>query len=251
MVHGTDWRQEQLRSPNALDIILQHPTAFLQAYVGHLLTEWYILIPLIAGIAIRSTRKLALIASLYVLVVGLGGSPRGSLPIQPIAVLCVAGVMLHFLRNSKLLASSAIPITGVILIAAGGSAMLYRSATSAGARVERYEQLGEMLELQSGGDAKRVLSDDFAMYFPQLANATPHVNGGWGPIGIPVYRERVPQFMHAETAVLRDSLIAHGIQWIVVRQPSTDPRLQSTVSQSLSHFEKCEDISGYAVYKVR
>jgi hypothetical protein len=251
MIYGADWRQEQLQSPSALDIILQHPAAFLHAYVSHLLTEWYILIPLIAGIAIRSTRELALIALLYFLAVGLGGSPRGSLPIQPIAVFCVVGAMLYFLRSSKLLSSSAIPIAGIFLIAVGGSAMLYRSATGAGARIERYERLAEKLELQSEDDAKRVLSDDFAMYFPRLANATPYVNGGWGPIGIPIYRERVSQFMHAEPTVLRDSLRAHHIQWVVLRQPSTDPRLQTAVSQSPTHFEKREDVSGYAVHKVR
>jgi hypothetical protein len=251
MVHGADWRQEQLQSPNALDIILQHPAAFLHAYVSHLLTEWYILIPLIAGIAIRSTRELAFIALLDFLAVGLGGSPRGSLPIQPVAVFCVVGAMLYFLRNSKLLSSRATPITGIILIATAVSVMLYKSATVAGSRVDRYEHLAAKLELQSEDDAKRVLSDDFAMYFPQLANATPHVNGGWGPIGIPVYREHVPQFMYAEPTVLFDSLIAHSIQRVVLRQPSTDPRLQSAVSQSPAHFERREDISGYAVYKVR
>lgn len=251
MIYGADWRQEQHNIPSLKELIWEEPGALARAYFAHLLTEWYLFVPLIAGIAIRATRELSLVALLYLLAVGFGGSPRGSLPVQAIAIFSMAGVLAHLLRGSSILASRVIPLGFTIVIFIASAIVLYRSAGRAGARVERYAVIAKQLEIRSEMDAGRVLTDDFALYFPHPNNATPHVNGGWAPLGMPVYRDRIPQFMQSDASELRDSLAAHNVQWIVLHQPSKDPRLEQTVLRASEQFLRIEDISGYAVYRVR
>ncbi len=252
MIYGADWRQDQLAPQSALSIILQEPLGFLRAYSAHLLTEWYLLLPLVIAILFRRTRQFALIGLLYFLAVGLGGSPRGSLPIQPIVVVCVLAMLRPLMGSRKWVSSSLIPPIGMLLIFAGSTIMLYRSAAKAGARVQRYQDVGDRLGMRYTNDAKRVLTDDYAMYFPQIRNASPYVNGGWGPIGIPLYRERMPQFMQEDPRQLREALSAQGVRTIVISQPSTDARLQATVQKDSTLFlRQHPDIRGYAVYRVR
>jgi hypothetical protein len=252
MIYGADWRQDQLAPPSTLSIVLAEPVKLLQAYLGQLLSEWYLLLPLVVSLVFKRTREFALIGLLYFLAVGFGGSPRGSLPIQPIAVVCLFGMIAPFLQRRRIAPSTWLPATIVIVIFVGSFVLLERSAAKAGARLRRYQDVGNRLGLRHADHAKQILTDDFAMYFPQIRNASPYMNGGWGPIGIPLYRERIPQFMFDDPIQLHDSLSKRGVKMIVLNQPSTDPRLQATVlKDSTLFFRQNPDISGYAVYRVR
>lgn len=248
MMYGADWRQEGHAMPGAIDIILQEPLVLLRAYSAHLMTEWYLLAPLLISLFFKQTREYGLTGLLYLLGVGLGGSPRGSLPIQPIVIVCLFALLSTYADRAR---AQLVPAAMSLLIFAGASVVLYRAAANAGARIERYQDVGDRLGMRHVGDAKQVLTDDFAMYFPQIENASPYANGGWGPIGIPLYRERMPQFMYDDPKELHDSLASHGVTFIVLSQPSSDPGLEATVVRDTHLFNRQPNINRYAVYKVR
>lgn len=250
MINGADWRQQQSIPPSTLSIILAEPLALLKAYFTHLMTEWPFLLALIVGVCLKRSREIAVIALVYFLIVGLGGSPRGSLPIQPF-VIVILFAMVSAGVQAKLSPRSIIPVMEVVMIFLAAGFSLDRSAQKAGARILRYQDVGNRLGVRQIDDAKRILTDDFAMYFPQIKNASPYANGGWGPIGIPLYRERMPQFMQSEPQKLHDALSSRGVNFIVLGQPSTDPRLEETVRKDTSLFFRLPDISGYAVYITR
>jgi hypothetical protein len=251
MIYGADWRQDQLVQPSAIDLMLNEPIGLIRAYASHLMTEWYLLLPLTVAACFQRTREFAAIALIYFLAVGFGGSPRGSLPVQPIVVLCAFGVLTPLTARSKLSNSKVLPLGGAAAILILSTILLYRSAANAGARIERYQDVGDRLGMRYVGDAKRVLTDDYAMYFPQIQNASPYMNGGWGLIGIPLYRERMPQFMYDDPRKLHDSLAAYGVEFIVLGQPTGDPRLQETVLKDTTLFFRQAAINRYAVYRVR
>ncbi|HET6513339.1 MAG TPA: glycosyltransferase family 87 protein [Candidatus Kapabacteria bacterium] len=250
MIQGTGWRDDTVIVPSVVEVISDHPIEVFNAYIHHLLKEWYYLIPLIAGLFVVRSREIALIALLYLLAVGLGASPRGSLPVQAYVAMTLAFIIAPRIPEPRKRGARLVPVVLSVAIVFFSSLLLMRSAENARDRIERYRTLGEGVGLRRPDDAKQVLTDDFALYFPQIENAAPYVNGGWGPIGIPTYRERVPQFMQSDPAALRDSLMKNHVQLIVLKQPSTDTRLELAVKDS-SNFVRQADVSGYAVYKVR
>lgn len=249
LMYGADWKSEQQITDGAFEIIASDPMRFFAAWMNHLLVEWYFPLIFFIGLFFTESRKFSLIALIYCFIVAAGGSPRGTLPIQPIAVLTVFFLVSRWLNRLDD-RRHLIPTAVTILLVTGASIILFKAANKSRTRIERYDEVARGLGLETGGDALRVLTDDFSLYFPNQANAEPRVNGGWGVIGVPVYRERVPQFTEQNPDLLRAKLYSNGVQHIVLSQPTLDPKLLNTISSDTVIFERKQDISGYAVYRV-
>jgi hypothetical protein len=250
LMYGVDWKTDTQITNSAFSIIGDDPGLFLSAWAHHLIKEWYLLVILCVGILRVQTRELSAIAVIYLVIVGTGGSPRGSLPVQPVGGYVLLGIISARLSALDVrfpwLTSAA---AAFITLATIGASL--QAAGRSRARIERYDHLARALDLNSPGAVRTVLTDDFSLYFPSLANAEPRVNGGWGVVGVPIYRERYPQFVARDSYTLRRKLIQEGVQYVVLLTPTQDPHLAKFIESDSTLFPKMTNVSGYSIYRVR
>lgn len=250
LMYGVNWSEMPTISSSVWELISNDPAHFGRQYWAELLREWHLPVIFLLGLTDRRLRVMSVASLLFVLVVAVGGSVRGSLAVQPVALLVVCSLAAPYVM--WLVRERQIVIVGItVVMALAASYKVLRRTENPAWRVASYDQLVADLALSSPADAKRVYTDDFALYFPQLENATPHVNGGWGVVGLPVYLKVNPQFSTETDTAFLGSMLQHGARYVALRKYPQDYALAKLISESPLFVSLPSENPMHHLYRVR
>lgn len=258
-MHGVDWSNLPRHfDRSAWEVIRAEPVLFVSTWLGGLMESWYLWIPLVAFLIATLkwrmapiVRVVAIAALLYHILTVPGGSVRGPILIAPIVVLAVVWLLATITRlpvESKFgRRLSLAAIGGFALV---GVAFMLLSADSASSRIDEYRALGTTLGLHSARDLTHVYSDDYALYFPDFADANPRFSGGWPELGLPVYAREYPHLPDSTADAFYNAIKMEGIAYVVIRGRPLDARAFVIVSSDSLRYRPLRRY-GYRVYRVQ
>jgi hypothetical protein len=258
-MHGVDWTNVPQRfEMSALDVILREPSRFFSSWLGAAKESWYIWLPLLLFIVLTVRRPVAAIvravviaAFLYHGLTMIGGSARGPLLILPIAIMAAVWSLLTIAR----IPTESRIVRRMVYAAIGGAsamaiAIVLIQSSEASSRVESYEALSKQLGLTSRQDAQHIYTDDYALYFPQFADATPRTSGGWPELGLPIYSRTYPHIPDSTSDALYASLKSEGIRYVVIRGRPLNSNAFDAARLDTVRFQSIPAY-GYHIYRLR
>ena len=260
-MHGVDWANPPSHfSATIFQVITAEPSLFLHTYVSLLASAFYLIIPLFIFLVIavwKGERRdplvpLSLAALFYLLIIVIGGSPRSVLLVMPIVITSVFAIIRFVLQNDLLTESRnriAI-ILSVVLALIASVAMLF-GAIHAAQRVATYNDLQQALHISLPEQVNAVYSDDFALYFPALADATPRTSGGWAELGLPEYLHEYPHISDSTSEIFYAALQQNRIGFAVFRNPAVDARMLNYAKNDTGHFIRVPFTGPFTIYKLQ
>jgi hypothetical protein len=217
MFNQVDWfHLKKDYPPNVLDVIRLSPARYFEAYKAQLYPALHLLWPAaIATLVVdRSKRALAaftLITGLVFLPLqGIGGSPRGPMPLLPLCAaavaLCLDALMTRRWVSSSRVRTSVAAVATASVVAAAVWFWPVRSRSYV-EHFARVEQLWAQVEAHLRSDGvqhpSQVFTDSFEFYFVSVRSASsmdyhPRTTGGWAQIDLYGY-ERVHPPLRTDT----------------------------------------------------
>ncbi|HWF45057.1 MAG TPA: hypothetical protein VG537_10480 [Candidatus Kapabacteria bacterium] len=261
-LHGIDWSNPPAQfHPTLLQVVLHEPVLFFQSYVSLFISSWYLILPLVLySLMVRMRRNkegghrtldlFSIAAIIYLLVTIAGGSARSYLPVLPIIVVSLFQ-LIQSIAGKKLFSRIRVAFMLSVVLAGAASIVIFTGARHASQRLDEYDSLQHTLGLTSTEESRSIFSDDFALYFPSLADATPRTTGGWGEIGLPEYLRANPHIPDTSANAFYSALKENGIQYAVIRNPPIDARTIWLARADTAHFIPVPFSGPFYVYRVQ
>jgi hypothetical protein len=260
-MHGLDWSNPPAEFHLSLwQVIHFEPQKFVHTYGVLLLRQLYLLLPLSLFLMVAAVKRerfgsLTVLASatfLYILITLPGGSARAVTPVLPVIVLSVLVLFRRFIfgeafaksRNSVFIGL----FTALVLIGVVGT---FSGALRARHRIDAYGELQRATGLTKPENARGLYSDDYALYFPELRDATPRHSGGWAEIGLPNYLKTNPHISDSTSSAWYNALVQDHIAFAVLREPPIDHRVAEFVLSDTVHFLRVPFNGGFKVYRLK
>ena len=260
-MHGVDWANPPSHfSTTILQVITAEPSLFLHTYISLLASVFYLIIPLFIFLAIaiwKGERRdplvlLSLAALFYLLITVIGGSPRSMLLVMPIVIANVFAIIRFVLRNDLLLESrTRLAVILSVVLALIASVAMFFGAIHAAQRVATYNNLQQALHISLPAQVGTIYSDDFALYFPALADATPRRSGGWAELGLPEYLHKYPHISDSTSGAFYTALQQNHIRFAVFRNPPVDARALNYAKSDTAHFMRVPFTGSFAIYELQ
>ncbi len=258
-MHELDWSNPPVYfSLTPWQAIANEPWIFARTYGALFLEQLYLVLPLAVFLIVARVRRehvgslgeLALATLFYLLITLPGGSARAVAPVLPIAVLCVVA-LLRRLTLSQVLLRTRNASAIFIIFAFIGMVSVFAGAFSARHRTEIYNSLQRTTGATLPQDVMSIYSDDYALYFPDLNDATPRHSGGWAEVGLPHYLKSNPHIPDSTERSWYESLLQNHISFAALREPPLDRRVADFAVTDTLHFLKIPFAEGYNVYRLR
>ncbi|MDP4199427.1 MAG: hypothetical protein Q8922_09865 [Bacteroidota bacterium] len=251
MMYGIDWNHPPaILDSSMFALVASDPLRFFSAYLSHVLSVADYLLPiLVLGVwqfrtGSRDSRLMVLLTAsiLYLAAITVGYSPRAVLPIWPVAVLAIVllarGLAKRVLPTGILQNLQMRPWIPAVLLAIVGAGVIeiFLGANHAAMRVREYESIERDLGIRSTEEAKRIYTDDFGLYFPNLYDATPRTSGGWAEVGLPRYLREQQHIIDSSADSFRESLLQASIRTAIFAIPPFNARAYAIVISDTGHY---------------